>query len=217
MSLFGSLLGALTKGDNLMGLLGLAGEIYGGYQSYKSQQEAYDIMKEAQQEQVRTAGLQEQQAAKQEMAAIEQQRINEQNMIQAAIQNAQEEENLRKRQKQEIGERRARAAASGVVMDTGSFGRNLTEAQKIAQSEFDWLRKANQSEIQAMESKTKYDRQMADMAAGNTRIAASNTRAGAVGTGARASQARASAYGSLLGSGRNIFNLGEKTNWFGLE
>ncbi len=216
MSLFSNLFNALTKGDSLMGLLGLAGEIYGGYQSYKSQQDAYEIMKEAQQQQVKTAGLQEQQAAKQEIAAIEQQRINEQNILQAALQNAQEEENLRLAQKQKMGERRARAAASGVVMDTGSFGRNLTEAQKVAQSEFDWLRKANESEIAAMKAKTRYDRQMADMAAGNTRIAASNTRAGAAGTGARASQARANAYGSLLGSGRNIFNLGERTNWFGL-
>lgn len=197
-------------------LFNTAASLYGGYTSYKSQKEASELQKEASEQQARTAGLQEQQAATQDIAAIEQQRINERNTITAAQQNAVEEENKRKSQGQEMSEARARSAASGIALGGGSNEAFLTEKETVNQAERDWLSKANQSEIDAMKSKTGYDRKMADMQADSTRIGASNTRAGSAITKAGSKQTKAGAYGSLLGTAKDVFNIGSRTNWYGL-
>ena len=224
---FGNLLGGLFGGgssksgggfdaQDLFSLLTMATNIYGGIKSYKAQKEAAEVQADAAQEQTRVAGLQEAQAAQQEVAAIEQQRMNERNTIAKQQQQAIEEHNRQREQQQAEGMARAKAAASGVVMDSGSTGAYLTEQERVHASEMDWLKKANMSEIDAMRAQTQYDRQMADMQANQTRINASGTRAQAAQTKAQASQTKAGSYGALMGTANTIWDIGSRSNWYGL-
>lgn len=202
--------------NSAMGLFSTVADLYGGYKSYQGQKEAAELQNEASQQQVKTAGLQEAQAAQQEIAAVEQQRISEDNILKQAKNFALAEDQTRKDTAQQEGQLRAKAAASGAVSTSGSLGIGLNQASEEFAAERDWLAKANQSELDVMRKQKDYDKMSADMAADATRINAQGTRASAAQTKAGASQTEAGSYGSLLGSANRIWDIGNKTNWYGL-
>jgi len=190
---FGSIFGSM-----LPGLVGSLFQAYSAKKSYDAQKDAAEIQSEAAAEQVRAAGFQEQMAGQQEMAAMESQRLAELNALDAQVQNAREEENLRTSQAAEQSESRARAAASGVTL-SGSTGKVLDEQGRVADEQLGWLKQVGESKVRNIVSE------------GETAKAIGMSQA----TKASAKTTKAGAYNALARGASNIFNIGATNKWWG--
>lgn len=186
---------------------------YTGYQSYQSQKDASELQYEAAQAQVKAAGFQEQAASQQEMAALESQRLAELNAIDKEMQTAREIENTRLAQAQEQSESRARAAASGVTL-TGSTGVFLSEKEKVAGEQLDWMAKAGESAAGVIRKQGETAKLTGQAGASQTRAQAETTRAGARQTEAQAGTTKAGAYSTAASTVNTLYQTGKQSNWF---
>jgi gas vesicle protein len=198
--------GGFDWGGLLGGIVGSIANVYAANKSYSAQKDAAEIQREASQEQVKAAGFQEQMAGEQEQAAMEAQRLAELNAVDAQVQNAREQENLRLTQAKTEGENRARAAASGVTL-TGSTGAVLEEQKRVAGEKMGWLEQVGQSEVREI-------RAGGEAAKSQGLAQAMGTRAQAAGTKAASKTTKAGAYQSALGGINSIFQIGASNKWF---
>lgn len=197
----------------LPSLIGAVATAYSGYKSYESQRDASELQYEAAQQQVISAGYQEQAAAAQEIAALESQRLAEMNAIDAEMMTAREVDNTRLAQAQEQSEARARAAASGVTL-TGSTGAYLSEQERVGEEQLDWLQKAGGQQADIIRQQGETALLTGQAQADQTMAAAAATRAGAKGTEAQALGTKAGAYGTAGSTINSLWNIGKQSNWF---
>lgn len=201
-------------GSLLGGLFSAASNIYASKKSYDAQKDAAELQAEAAQEQVKQAGFQEQMAGQQEQAAMESQRLAELNAVDAEVSNAREQENLRLSQAAEQSEARARAAASGVVIDSGSTGGFLDAKEQNAAGQLGWMKQVGESEVRNIRTEGETAKQQGLATAMGTRASAAGTRAQAAGTKAASKTTKAGAYNSALTGVNNIFDIGKRNAWF---
>ena len=211
---FGTKSGSFDWGGLIGGLIGAVGTIYASKKSYEAQKDASELQVEAAQEQVVQAGYQEQMAGQQEIAAMEAQRLAELNAVDAEVQNVREQEQLRVTQAAEQGEARARAAASGVEIGSGSTGAFLSEKKSAAKEQLGWLTQVGESKVREIRSEGEAVKQQGLAQAMGTRAQAAGTRAQAAGTKAAAEISTSGAYGTALSGATSIFNIGKRNEWF---
>lgn len=157
-------------------IIGIVLSVGGAIMQYRSQQEANDARRDA--------------AAKQEDAARQSRRLAELNAINKERETTQELANLKGQTNREEALSRARAAASGVNMGTGSFGLALEDQEQSNREQYAWLKQTGASQADILREQGKYS-ELQGMAGADV------TRAG-----------MDSGWGAIVGGAKSAYSIG---------